>query len=117
MKNYLAALAVLSIVFSSCKKDRSCSCTVTTSGTTTTHTQTTGFEPFLPGTDTTTYQPLSSSNTLKQDYNKVSKKTMRGNCVAHSQESLNQNTSNTSPGIFTITTTDNGTKVYDCKIE
>lgn len=117
MKKYQAVIIAICFSVMACKKDRVCNCTVTTNGTTTTHTQTTGFAPVFDGIDTTTSQPLNSSNTTKTTYGKVSKKAMHSNCFATSQESLNESSANTAPGIFTITTTQTGTKKYTCKIE
>jgi hypothetical protein len=122
MKNYFIAIAALGIMAMSCKKDRTCSCTVTTDGTTTTHTQTAGLAiaglpAILPATDTTTSQPLHSVNTLNTTYPKVSKSSIRANCFSKSEESIDQTSTNTSPGIFTITTTDTGAKTYACTID
>lgn len=117
MKNYLVALTLCCFAVISCKKDYTCSCTVTTNGSTTTRTQSAGFEPFISGTDTTTTQPLYQVNTEKRSYTKVSKSDMRSNCFTKSVESLNQSSTSNTAGIYTITTTQSGTKTYDCKIE
>jgi hypothetical protein len=116
MKNYVICLMVM-FALVACKKDRVCNCTITDEGETKTRSQLTGFSPFLAGTDTTVTQPLNRTNTQKKKYTKVTKKQMRANCMASSDETINRSSNTTIPGIYTITTTDSGTRTYDCKIE
>ncbi|MCC6369403.1 MAG: hypothetical protein IT236_00215 [Bacteroidia bacterium] len=116
MKKYFLFPA-LALAIISCKKDRVCNCTITVQGTTISRTQTLGLPPLLNGTDTTITQPLFTINSEKKTYNKVREKDMRKTCFSTSSESINQSSNNVVPGIYTITTTQTGTKTYDCKIE
>jgi len=131
MKKHVIAVALLGLAFAACKKDHTCDCTVTTDGVTTTRTQITGLSldsiplgvisiplpSLLPARDTTTQQPLHNVNTRKTTYSKVSMSDMRAACYASSVETLNDFSVNQAPGIYTVTTTQSGTKTYDCKIE
>lgn len=117
MKKLFFTALSLCFVFVSCKKDRTCSCTITNIGTNTVHTVTPGLPPLLPATDTTIVTPTNSINTQKTKYTKVSKKTMRNNCYEKLDESYSESTTNGVPGLFTITTTQAGVRTYACKIE
>ena len=117
MKKLLTITFVTCLIFISCKKDRVCNCTVTTVGTNNVHTVTPGFPPLLPTTDTTISSPIYSVNTIKTTYTKVSKKAMRSNCYSKSDETFNESSSNSVPGLFEITTTQMGTRSYSCKVE
>ena len=124
MKFYLGVLIVFSL--SACKKDRTCSCSIVTTGTTTTHSQTAGntvdISPLPPivivaPTDTTFSTPFTYISSSKYNYDKVSKKTMRKNCASSSEENLMDGSTLVSPGTSTVTTTRKEKKVYTCTIE
>ena len=107
----------LIVIGASCRKNRTCNCTVVTDGTSTIRTQLAGIPILLPGTDTTVVQPLYTVNTKKTDYKKVNKHDMRRVCLEKSEETINSTSSNVVPGIYTITTTNEGKKTFTCKIE
>ncbi len=116
MKNFLLSVLLCSIVFTSCKKDRTCDCKIVTDGTNTSRTQTAGIPVLLPGTDTTISQPIYTINNKKTEYKKVSKHDMRRVCFPISEESTNNSSTNVVPGIYTITIVNEGKKTYTCKI-
>jgi hypothetical protein len=112
----LPALLLTFVVFS-CRKDRVCSCVIKETGSVATHSQTQGFPPFLPGSDTTVYSPYDDTRTSKARYAKTNKKQMRGNCFESFEENIKTSEINSSPGIFTITTTNTGKRNISCDIE
>ena len=116
MKRFFILLLICHLL-TACKKDRVCNCTITVEGTITSHTQTVGLPPLVNGVDSTTSQPLFTVNSQKKTYKDVTKKDMRRSCFGKSVESVNLSNSTVVPGIYTITTTQNGLKTYDCKIE
>lgn len=116
MRKIILLLALTSFAVA-CKKDLVCDCTVTLEGTLITRTQTTGVPPLINGVDTTTSQPLFAVNTQKKTYNKVREKDMRKTCAASTVETVNQNSYNVVPGIYTITTNQTGNRTYNCTIK
>ncbi len=126
MKFYLFVLSLVCLGFMSCKKDRTCNCTVITEGFKVTHSKTAGnvinippLPPIeiTPATDTTFTSPYSYSTTRKTNYNNVSKNTMNKNCATGFEEGFNDNSTNVTPGTSTVTITDSGKKKYTCKVE
>ena len=115
MKNYLI-LCFIAVFAFACKKDRVCECTVTSTITTTRRTQTEGFPPFLPSTDTTEVISATTIKTEKSIFEKVSKKLTKFNCFDKTTPVDNTSTTYVT-GTYTNTTTDKGTKDYSCKIE
>ena len=107
----LAALLLLSVFFVACKKDRVCSCTVVTNGTTTTRASSTA-----AGIDTTIVTPLNSTNVVDATFYKVSKKSAKNNCFDKS-ESINESTPNGIPGLVSVTITNKGTRSYSCELK
>lgn len=133
MKHLSIASLVLAILFISCKKDRVCSCDVSTLGTRTIASRSASVTyslnlplpipiPIPPleliqGRDTTITSSFSYSNPKETTYDKVSKKMANAVCPATSEESYNDNYTTIIPGSATITVTENGRKTYTCKIE
>ncbi|PBQ32544.1 hypothetical protein CNR22_12435 [Sphingobacteriaceae bacterium] len=126
MKYYFRIATLLCLSLSACKKDRTCSCSITSTGSTITHSQTAGnvinIPPLPPvvivaATDTTFTTPFVYYSTTKSNYDKVSKKSMRANCASSSEEDLKDGSTLITPGTSTVTTTRSGKRVYDCSIE
>lgn len=117
MKKCAILFLFITLILFSCKKTRVCNCTVTTSGSTAQHTQLEGAPPLLPPSDTTVTLPVYTVNTLKKTYPKTRPNDMRDACFSKSEESIGRSYSTVVPGIYTITTTETGTKTYECKIE
>lgn len=118
-------LACVWLLFNSCKKDRSCTCTVTSSESTTIRNQTAGTTftllgnviTLVPPSDTTVTTQKNYSNVEKTDYHKVSKKSMRSNCPVSFQESDEDSYVSLAAGTSTVSTTKIVTKKYACEIE
>lgn len=126
MKFYLLVLGIAGLIFISCKKDRSCNCTVSTRGTTITRNQTAGitlpipgFPPIeiIPGSDTTVVTPFTDSNIDNTSYRKVSKNTMNERCPTTSEETFNDHSVVITPGTSTVTTSTYGKKTYACEVK
>jgi hypothetical protein len=111
MKNTILITCLFVLVLMSCNKDRVCTCTVVTSGTTSTRTISD-----LIGTDTTVVIPLNTSNQNSTTFSKVSKRKAKYNCFDKS-ENINETTSNGVPGLVTISITNTGTRSYSCELE
>lgn len=126
MKTTTLFFAALFILLSSCRKDRTCNCTVTKEGTVTTRNQTPGtsitISPLPPievvaPTDTTVVSPMNASYEEKTVYKDVKPRTAKYNCVSNYEVSISESSVQTLPGTATITTTQSGKKIYSCKIE
>jgi len=126
MKFYFFVLSLVCLGFMSCRKDRTCNCSVTTEGATITHSQTAAnvinIPPLppveiTPATDTTVISPYNYNTTRKTQYKEVSKNTMNKNCPESFEEGFSDNSTNVTPGTSTITVTDTGKKKYTCKVE
>ncbi|MCU0361459.1 MAG: hypothetical protein MUF75_12230 [Bacteroidia bacterium] len=111
MKNIILIASFFVLALMSCNKDRVCTCTVVTTGTTNTRTVSD-----LLGTDTTVTIPLNTTNQNSTTFNDVSKRKAKYNCFDKS-ESINETTSNGVPGLVTITITNTGTRNYSCELE
>jgi hypothetical protein len=109
--------AVFILLLFSCTKNRVCNCTITSQGTTNTTTYTSGIPGVVPEGSVTTTTPFYTTNTVKTKYSKVSKYDMRSVCFTSSEESINSTTNNSAPGLYSVVTTETGTKSYSCKIE
>ena len=126
MKSILFILTGISLSFASCKKERTCSCTVVSQGTTTTRSQTAGTSITIPllgsfsivaAKDTTVISPYLNTNNKKTDYDKISKRKAKKNCLASYEENYDENSRIVAVGTSTLTITDNIKKSYTCKIE
>jgi hypothetical protein len=109
-------LLLAGILFS-CAKERSCNCTISTSGVTTTRTQTAGFPPLIAGSDTTTINGFGNYNTSTTRFEKMSRKRMRSLCPPRSEETIKDDKLNVAPGVYTVSTSEEGTRVTECKVE
>jgi hypothetical protein len=107
---YIIILLIVAVLYS-CKKDRVCNCTITTTGTTSTRTQS-----FLAGIDTTIRIPLNNTSASKVTFEDVSKRKAKNNCFNKSEE-FNESTPNSVSGLFSITITNSGTRSYDCTLD
>lgn len=116
MKNLLSLIFASSLLFISCKKDRTCECTVITNSTTTTHTQTNGFPPFLPKTDTTTVTQNNTAVIEKTKLPKISKRKAKFNCI-DSENDLTNNAPSSVPGTYTISSSTTGKRTSNCELK
>src|SRR4051812_19863124 len=113
-------------VFFSCKKERTCSCTVIENGTRTvvqeqaavSFTVFPGIPPIelIPARTDTTNTPFSFASVEDLNYKKISKGNMKQVCELTSSEGINK-TSQVITSTSTITTTDVGTRESSCKIK
>lgn len=110
MKHLFFVCLTICLVFYSCKKDRTCKCTVDTNGSTTTH-----ISSADGSIDTTFFAPLVNSSETKIEYKEVTKKKAKFNCVSRTEDFSDIYPFGV-PGIASITTTNSGTRTYDCKI-
>jgi hypothetical protein len=120
MKKIVIAAIVLCNVFLACKKeeDRTCQCTVTKSGTSTTTAKlsfSVAIIGEIPILDTSFVTQVSQVNNVDVTLTKVTKKQAQYNCISY-KEPYNETTMNTAPPL-TLTTTDAGTRTYDCKLK
>lgn len=111
MKATTPIIFLFVLVLMSCNKDRVCTCTVVTTGTTSTRTISE-----LIGTDTTVVIPLNTTNQNSTTFSDVSKRKAKYNCFDKS-EAINETTSNGVPGFVTISITNTGTRNYSCELE
>jgi len=104
-------------VFFACKKDRTCSCTVTDSGKSTTTAQFVANIGPIPVVLFDTSFTTSFSETDSRDivYKKIKKGDAKKNCISYS-EPYKENTYNSVPN-FSLVTTREGTRTYDCKLK
>lgn len=119
MKKSLIAAIILVNVFLACKKeDRICSCYVTKTGTSTTNSSLSFSLPLIgnvPLIDTSYTNQVNEVNSVDRTYFKMTKKQAEKACVSY-KEPYHEVHLNTAPPL-TLTTTEDGTKTYDCKIK
>lgn len=116
MKIAFPYLVAVVLILPACRKDRTCTCSTTSTGSNVTHTQTPGIPPLIPASDTTITSPINTLTNSSQNYHKVSRQAVRASCPETSSETFNESSLNTVPGIFTITTTQSGIRTTSCKI-
>jgi hypothetical protein len=118
MKKLILLTSLTSFIFISCKKDRVCNCSITTSGTTTTQANVSisagGFP--IPIADTTFVAPLYKVDQNKITYTKVKKRVAKNNCF-NKTENINESNPTIIPGFLNVTVTNTGTRTYSCKLE
>lgn len=131
MKNFFIIAIFSCLIFTGCKKDRVCSCSVETFGTKTTRSQSAGVTftinlgiplpippiELSPAKDTTIVAPFIYLNSLKTNYTKVSKGAMKKNCPTSFEENFTDASTTIIPGTSTITINETGVKSYKCEIE
>ena len=119
MKKVIVSAIVLTNVFLACKKeDRTCSCTVSTIGTSTTTAALTVSLPIIgnvPVVDTSFVTTVSDVFTYDRVIKKVTKKQGKYNCYSYSEPYRNKVTNSAPP--LSLVTTEEGTKSYDCKLK
>jgi hypothetical protein len=121
MKNNLLIIAVMAIVFFACKKDRTCSCTLTKTGTSKTQGKvemSLGFFP-VPLADTTFETKVSDIQTYDVSMKKVTKKTAKNNCFSYSEPYKEKTITSVPASSFnlSVVVTDEGINEYNCKLK
>lgn len=112
-----AIIALLSLSVYACKKDRTCSCTITKSGNSTTTASADLFG--LPLADTSFVTPVMDIQKGDTKYKKVTRRAAKANCISY-EEPYNETTLTSVPASsinLTIRITDVGTKKYDCTLK
>ena len=133
MKFHLVILSIVCLMFFACKKERTCSCKVNTSGIRTTHSKSDAVSAtiniglpipvpippveLIPAKDTTFIAPYNYTDENKKNYDKVSNGTMKKICQSAYEEDYTNNYSTVSPGTSTVTVSEAGTKKYTCEIK
>ncbi len=118
MRNLFITIALTSIGLAACKKDRTCSCTLTKTGTSTTTAALTFSVPLLgnvPIIDTSFSTPINEIQVYDKTINDVNKRTAKQNCVSY-HEPYNENVVNVAPPLM-LTTNSKGEKVYKCELK
>ena len=120
-KEILALSLICAIAFFACKKDRTCSCTVTKTGTSKTTGKVSqvlfGFPVDLA--DTTFTQPLNEITTQETQLRKVTKKTAKNNCYSYSEPYKVKMPIAVPASSFNLVVevTEEGTIDYSCKLK
>lgn len=121
MKNNLLIITVIAVAFFACKKDRTCECTLTKSGTS----KTTGkveqnlFGFPMPLADTTFETKVNDIQVYEIKMEKVTKKTAKNNCFNYSEPYKEKTITSVPASSFnlSVVVTDEGTNTYDCKLK
>ncbi|MGZ3900165.1 MAG: hypothetical protein ACXVNM_04845 [Bacteroidia bacterium] len=123
MRTPIVFCFLAAIFFVACKKDRTCTCTVSKNGTSTTTALITA-SITIPGVpiplppitfDTTSTIPVSESQTFDRKMKDVKKKEANYNCVSYT-EPYTETTYNIVPS-FSLTTISQGTREYKCSLK
>jgi len=118
MKKIIIIAIIASNAFLACKKDRTCSCTVTKVGTSTTTAALTFSVPIIgnvPVIDTSFVAPVNETNTVDKSFSKVTKAAAKNNCISY-KEPYNEITTNSAPPLLLVTTA-KGDRTYTCKLK
>lgn len=118
MKKLLITSFLVSVVLISCKKDRTCSCTVTKTGTSTTTAALTYSVPIIgnvPILDTSFTTPINEVQVYDKTIMDVNKRTAKQNCVSY-KEPYNENIVNAAPPLQ-LTTNSKGERTYKCELK
>ena len=118
MKKVILAAIIISNIFLACKKDRTCSCTVTKTGTSTTTAALTFSVPLLgnvPVIDTSFVTPVNESQSVDKTLTKVTKRAAKNNCISY-KEPYNERSINEAPPLQ-LTTIAKGDRVYTCTLK
>jgi hypothetical protein len=121
MKNYFILIAVAFLIFS-CKKDRTCSCTVTKTGTSTTTGKADlviipGFP--MPLADTSFVTNINDVQSVDKKIEKVTKRRAKNNCISYS-EPYNETILTSVPASsfnLSVSVTNKGDKHYVCELK
>jgi hypothetical protein len=121
MKNYFVITIVALLAFA-CKKDRTCACTITKTGTSTT----TGkaeliLFPGFPTTlaDTSFVTTVNETQIIDKKIEMVSKRVAKNNCLSYT-EPYNETILTSVPASsfnLSVIVTNKGDKHYDCKLK
>jgi hypothetical protein len=119
----IAPFSVCLIVMAlmACKKDRTCHCTMTKTGTSTTHGSANevllGFPVSLADTSFTT--PVNDIQVYDRKINKATKSTAANNCVSYSEPYKETTLTSVPASSFNLSVevTNEGTVSYDCKLK
>lgn len=122
MKNLIALSLLLTFIFTACKKDRVCSCTITKTGTSTTH-GSVGIA-IIPGFATSVVDTSFSTNVFEiqmvdKKLEKVSKRQAKSNCISYTEpysESI-PTTIPTSTFNLSVVVINKGEKHYACDLK
>jgi hypothetical protein len=121
IKKIAFSAIVLAVLFISCKKDRTCACTLTRVGTSTTTGKVDqtlfGFPVTLA--DTTFEQPLNEITSYDKKLSSVTKSTAKNNCFSYSQP-FNEVTITSVPASsfnLAVVVTKKGDEKYDCELK
>ena len=135
MKKITSLLAVI-ILFTACKKERTCTCEITTSGSVNSHVVTNGLSFSIDGSalglpfpvnfppitlaaskDTNLVTPYSYNSSYKETYDKTSKRSIKRSCPSSTEESINKSYTTIVPGSYTVTSNEVGTERGSCAIK
>ncbi len=111
MKKHLLFLLSAAALLSACRKDRTCTCTVSTVGIVTTT-----IAASTLGLDTSFVAPLNNSSEQTVEYKKVTKRNAKTLCVDH-DDTFSDTYPAGLPGVAAVNITNSGTREYDCKLK
>ncbi|MBK7310135.1 MAG: hypothetical protein IPI93_04930 [Sphingobacteriaceae bacterium] len=118
MKKVIIIAVVSANMFLACKKDRTCECSVTTNGTSTTQASLSFSIPIIgnvPIIDTTVVTNVVDIYNYDRELSDVTKKQAKNNCLSY-EEPYKNITTNSAPPLVMITT-ETGKKTYDCELK
>jgi len=117
MKKIIVAAIVLTNVFLACKKDRTCSCSLTTKGTATTTAAITFSTPFgnLPLVDTSFTTPVYEKYSYDKTIKKATRNTAKKNCINY-EEPYREVILNDAPPLQIVNVAE-GVRTYECKLK
>mgnify|MGYP003380152749 CR=1 FL=1 len=118
MKKIIIIAVVPANVFLACKKDRTCECSVTKMGTSTTMAALTFSIPIIgsvPIIDTSFVTTVSDVFTFERTLTNASKKQAKNNCLDYKEPYKEINTNSAPP--LSLVTTETGTRTYDCTLK
>ncbi len=120
MKKSFVILAVIVLAILSCKKDRTCSCAETKTGTSKTIGKAEinlGFP--IPLADTTFSNPLNEYRTYDRVYKDTRKGAAKNNCLSYSEPFKETVITSVPASSFqlSVVVEKEGTAVYDCKLK
>ncbi len=111
----------LLFVFSACKKDRTCECTETKTGTSSTNGAVSlvffGFNQ--PLADTSFSNPVNNTRNYNRSYTKVTKRQAKSNCISYSEPYKERTLTAVPASSFqlSVEVINEGTIKYDCKLK
>jgi hypothetical protein len=122
MKNSIVILFIVGITFFACKKDRTCTCTITNKGTSTT-TGKVSIE-LIPGlsaplADTSFTSPVYTRHVIDKKIIKSSKRVAKANCASYTEPYVETIPTSVPASSFnlSIIVTNEGVREYDCELK